>query len=1245
MTKRQIYYLFLTILLFGAAIGFDLISKQFSTPKNYLTSIELHLQKKEAQAEKILADKNYIFQQVERFYQKDNVNSIEEFKTLKELNKQDFTLSIYQNDTLVFWSKNTAIPTRKDLFNRDTTLHTYFSKQANGYYALTKQNYFHPEYGHIIASALIPIKYEYALKSDHLKNHFTADNKIPEEVEITDIKTNFPIKSKYGNTICYIKANKNYNDKSNLKVSLFIYLLAFISLFILINSLALSIARNKRSWMGAAFLIVVVFSIRGISMALNFTGIYEDLALFNREFKPLVFSESLGDLLINVLLLLWIIFFFQKEFRFSSFDHLSKSSKFFLTTLNSFAIILALIMVASTFKSLVLLSGIIFDFDNVFKMGRSSLLALSAVVLLLIALFLFSHRMAQTNMEIGLVKNTRLLALALATVFSIPVMIITDLRLPIPQLILFSIIFVILFDFFIDTRSANLTWLIIWLVVFAGFSSTLSFKYSNDKDLEIRLTNAKALSVLRDSIAEKNFSQFNTDIINDITIANIPKPFPFKISSLAIKEPIEQKFSQYEYIFINYTYKFYAFNKYAQAAIEGQKIPLEILEQEFDSAKATSIHNLKLFDDLKGNLTYLMKSDIPNKENPDNPLSLYFEFTNQQISLSKIYSELLLVTHFKNLENLEKYEYAVYKNGIKINGKGKIYEKYFQFEDNLPAPGSNVEIYRKGRSELIYVSPNNIITVIGRSLGGIVKPASLFSFLFLLLIAATLLLSLINTFIKAIPNVLDLSVFKQPSLRNRIQLYMIALIFFSFIVVGALTTIFFGNSFDSYHEGRLGRKTNTILKHTQKEIEHSFAQSGTQIDVKAISEIHRMDINVFDTKGRLQNSSDFDVFNKGIIAPYMDPIALEQLNHFGKSEIKIDQNIGDLKYKAAYVPLKTVDEKTFAYLGLPYYSEQGKLRQEVSDFMGFIINAYALLLLIAGGIAVYIANSITRPLDKIGSKLKQFKLGGRNEPLEWKNTNDEIGALIEEYNLLIKKLEDSAELLAQSERDAAWREMAKQVAHEIKNPLTPMKLSIQYLQHAYQSNPEDIEPLLKRVAGTLIEQIDNLAQIATEFSSFAKMPRAKNSKIILNKLVKSVCELFSKGEDSLDFQLQLPDEALCVFADKNQLMRVLNNLIKNAIQAVPDDRAGKINIHLYLKDTEAIIKVSDNGSGISEEMRDKVFVPNFTTKSSGTGIGLAISKNIIEAVNGQIYFETVVGKGTDFFVKLPTIEIEELEEV
>lgn len=306
------------------------------------------------------------------------------------------------------------------------------------------------------------------------------------------------------------------------------------------------------------------------------------------------------------------------------------------------------------------------------------------------------------------------------------------------------------------------------------------------------------------------------------------------------------------------------------------------------------------------------------------------------------------------------------------------------------------------------------------------------------------------------------------------------------------------------------------------------------------------------------------------------------------------------------------------------------------EFTSAIINVYAFLLLMTGAIAIIIANSITQPIVKVGAKLRQLQLG-HNERLEWES-QDEIGELIAEYNQMIEKLAESTEKLKQSERESAWREMAKQVAHEIKNPLTPMKLSIQYLMHTAKENPQEVQPMLQRVSQTIIEQIDGLTRIAAEFSNFAKMPKPENITFVLNDAVISVFNLFAENpEANVLLNLQLPKQSIMVFTDRDQIIRVLNNLIKNALQSIPNDRIGKIEVVLYANDSHAHVQVHDNGIGIPLHMQDKVFQPNFTTKSSGTGLGLAMCKDIIEAASGRIWFESEVNKGTTFFVELPIV--------
>ena len=224
------------------------------------------------------------------------------------------------------------------------------------------------------------------------------------------------------------------------------------------------------------------------------------------------------------------------------------------------------------------------------------------------------------------------------------------------------------------------------------------------------------------------------------------------------------------------------------------------------------------------------------------------------------------------------------------------------------------------------------------------------------------------------------------------------------------------------------------------------------------------------------------------------------------------------------------------------------------------------------------------------------------------------------------------------EREGAWREMARQVAHDIKNPLTTMKLSMQQLERV-SNNPEQAAAYLRKAITRLIEQIDSLAQIASEFSMFANLDIKVMHDVVINEVVESVHDLFSE-QKNVDLSLSLPQQRFHILGDKNHLIRVFNNLVINAIQAIPSDRRGHIHVSLAREGNKAVIQISDNGGGIPTEIGDRVFEPNFTTKTSGSGLGLAICKKIIEAHEGDIRFETRENEGTDFFVEMPLMVVE-----
>lgn len=309
-----------------------------------------------------------------------------------------------------------------------------------------------------------------------------------------------------------------------------------------------------------------------------------------------------------------------------------------------------------------------------------------------------------------------------------------------------------------------------------------------------------------------------------------------------------------------------------------------------------------------------------------------------------------------------------------------------------------------------------------------------------------------------------------------------------------------------------------------------------------------------------------------------------------------------------------------------------------SDFIQALFNTYVFLFMIGFAISIVLSDYIRNPLIDLGKTLKAVQLNKTNKKIDW-NGNDEIAYLISEYNEMINKLEANAHLFAKIERDSAWREMAKQVAHEIKNPLTPMKLSLQHLQRTIQLNPENNQALTLRMCDTLMNQVENLHQIANEFSNFASLPKTDNQRVLLNDLVESIHDLFRNRND-MDIHLIEPIDDILVYADKNQLMRILNNIVKNSIQAIPEDRKGEITLRLFKDQVKAIIEIEDNGIGISIDQQEQIFKPQFTTKSSGSGLGLAISANIVDSMGGTIYFNSVEGKGSSFFVELPLIRTE-----
>lgn len=477
----------------------------------------------------------------------------------------------------------------------------------------------------------------------------------------------------------------------------------------------------------------------------------------------------------------------------------------------------------------------------------------------------------------------------------------------------------------------------------------------------------------------------------------------------------------------------------------------------------------------------------------------------------------------------------------------------------------------------------------------------------------------------------------QLNLRTRIYFTMLALILISFVLTGVTAFYNFKTQNEEYNKERFRRKEEDV----KESMGYFLQQKGGYIDPDSVTsvfsdkicelaDVHNMDINLFDVRGEnLMISSTSTLENTSEQIDYPVRKALTSGISRAEAEVEIDTQPSIL----AYWYFLDNDGRRIAITNVVYDKTEVN-REELSSFLLQLTQIYVILFIGAAILAYFLSNYITKSLQRIGTRMQMIRVGEQNEPLEW-SSDDEIGALVKEYNRMLEEVESSAILLAQSERESAWREMAKQVAHEIKNPLTPMKLRIQHLQRAWADKAPGFEEKLDVTTQTLIEQIDTLSHIADEFSSFAKMPKARQQELDLALVLKNAADLF---EDSRNTTVAFRNDArgeVRVVADKNQLQRVFTNLIKNAVQAIPDSRRGEVLLILEKSGDQCRVRVVDNGKGIPPEDYNSIFVPNFTTKSTGTGLGLAMVKNIVNNSGGNIWFESTLDEGTTFFVTLP----------
>ncbi len=1235
--KDNLYLLLVAALLFTISFISDNYWSANYDMNTEAKRLNEYIHQKEKEFQQVIGDSVFVGKFIA---QKNTEEELHEFTSL------DYFLFFYKKNSdgayeLSNWNTQYVLP---DSVMLQSPAASGFAKLSNGFYVWNKVY----KTG-AVAIALIPIKWNYIVTNDYLENNFVNDHRSNNKYEVeSGVAREGNIKSSDGTTLFHLKQIYNGKNFKNNELSIWCRVFGVMFILIFLHILASYIIQKTRFIYGFAFLFLGMLVLRLISYTLPVPLNFRQFELFN----PAIYGsdyilKSLGDLLINAGLFLWFILFvrFHLQERNLRFSFKNERIKWIALVAGVFVILLTTFTGSSIIRSIIADSQISFDVINFFSLNiytAISFVALSCIAIgyfFLCQIILFLLKMHYKRLMLTFFLATIVIGFF---ILSFRIGNITgDFEFFVLAWLLIFLFLLNSDHFYLIASRVVTSRLVFWIFFFSVSISAIIIKENSNKEIRNRQHYAEILVSKSNPTSETLINTMLTDFRADFLANNFYRLHD-EISNHFFKDSlVNNNFSGYT---DKYDTRIFSFNEKEQPLFNIDNNNFNDLNTILNTqAKPTGIQGLFYYDEGYDKFNYITKKTIVDTSRA--LIGYIFILVSPKYAKNEALSpELFSKGHNNAIENSSTYAFAIYDNG-RLVGSHNDYPFATRYEEKYYPNSKYLMINRNNHSEMWYNAGGGKYVVIAKENSLSIESLTLFSYLFCSFLMLTAFAWLLNVIIGSRFKWSVITSNWQLSIRNQIHGTIIFFSVASFFIIGIATIVFFINRYESNNREKLS-STITIM---EKEVKNSFSpgwlksdtvqmseQSNQQTienNINRISEIHGVDVNLYTTNGDLRVSSLPLPYIKGIVSKKMEPEAFFHLSNQKEVQFFQKEHIGKLEFLSSYVPVVDSAGVTYAYLNVPYFTSQSKLRDEISNFLVTIINLNAFIFLIAGIVALFITNRITNTFSLIGEKMKKINLGTHNEPIEW-HRSDEIGDLVNEYNKMVNKLDESAQALAKTEREGAWREMARQVAHEIKNPLTPMKLSMQFLQKSIENNAPNVKELSEKVANTLVEQIDHLSNIANEFSQFANIENAKMMRIDLNESIRSIRQLYT-GNTNTSFEWIIPKDPVYIFADKTHINRLLTNLIQNGLQAVGDDKTPHIVISEEPDENSVLIKIKDNGSGIDPAMQSKIFTPNFTTKSSGTGLGLAMCRRIVEQSNGTIYFETSAEDGTTFFVRYP----------
>lgn len=1128
---------------------------------------------------------------------------------------------LYKDHKLEFWTNNhVLIPDSDTSFKKGLT-----SAKIGPYWLLMKsismQNYT------LLGVKILQV--DYSIQNKYLHDDFLESYNIREDLKLSSNRGDYEITDENGNFLfSFTIVESPFLEHHMPYLLFFLFILSYIFFtFSVDTALKKTKIRNTSS-----ITKTILFSALSGIYLLFFVWIKFPSSLFQSPlFQPQLYANlstysSLGQLFLISIWLLSTFLYLSEHIRFKEFKTIPVLAQISLSA------VILLGLTSLYYGLYTLLVSLVFDSQiNLEITAITNLNFYSYTVLVLIMFFQLSWFLLSRKLIEFVLVNLKnklffiLLIFFIALIFGyLPMQ--TESVKQYNQLFLFTY-FISLFYLFSRKYQIKYWQNIYFLLLFIFISGVYYINLSDQKEETVRKTGLSTYLLKNDPLLESNFLKEKRQMLSDSLLVN-------KVSTADNYSEIIDEIGRKYFASASRNYEISMV--FCDAGSKLLLMPEEVETPCFPFFDDRIAHAV---DTVEDNSLYLVDQHFRTK----NYIGI-IEFKHNGIK-TKLYVEFLskyqpkelgmpaLLSDAKNwdLQFFSNYAYAYYYNGELSEWFGK-----YDYKQNINSYGQNLKAGENhfsfdGYSHFVYIQDaHNILIVSKPEISWLEKIASL-AFLFLFY---SLNISGILFFIFLSQNFSNISI----GFRTRLQINMVAILLFSFFTIGLASLYYLYYLNDEKNKSVLMEKAHSVLielEHKLPDIDANQGNQGEYLESLLIkfSQVFFTDINLFDLNGNLLASSRPQLFDSELLSRRMDPNAFYNLSVLNSSIFMHTEQIGLQEFYSVYIPFRSIDNKTVAYLNLPYFAKQNELEEEISGFLVAYLNIYMFLILLTLGLTILASNYLSKPLLLLKEKIQRVRLEAPNEKIEW-NKDDEIGALIMEYNRMVEELAESAEKLARSQRESAWHEMAQQIAHEIKNPLTPMKLNIQYLEKAWNEGGEDFDKKLTRIAHNLTEQIDNLSDIASQFSSFASLDEMKTEVIPVKSLLVSSIDLFS-GHKNVNFQTSLPEEEVSILADRNQFIRILNNLLKNAIQSISEKDSGQIKIELFIHKKTIELVITDNGCGISEKEKPHIFEPRFTTKSGGMGLGLALVKKMTENAHGNIRFDSDENKGTRFILQFP----------